>query len=200
MYLTSLLTIGIFAGLSAAAPATQQVIGLEDVNPAACTIKLPSFYQLISSATPQTSFQQSRLFQVNQAAGGTNNVDTLVSFTGIPTGSFGCQLAMSFTFEYPINSTGSTLLNVYALPKPIKSTDTYETYFPQGGRGTPKGSYLFATTRITGQKAVLNSQTCAPTLGYLFEIASDTDAGTVSFVDAGNNLSGIGGFYLTYNC
>ena len=46
----------------------------------------------------------------------------------------------------------------------------------------------------------MNSQVCSPDLNYLFEVASDTDAGTTTFTDAGNNLSGIGGFYVTYDC
>ena len=107
---------------------------------------------------------------------------------------------MSFTYEYPIYSNGETQLNVYALPHDISETDTYETYFPNGGRGTPKDSPLWATTTITGQKAVLNSEACQPALGYLFQIASSTGAGEVTFADAGDNLSGISGFYMTYDC
>ena len=127
-------------------------------------------------------------------------MNTLVRFASIPSGSFGCQLAVTFTFQYPISSSGNAQLNVFALPNDISKTDTYKTYFPNGGRGTPKDSFLFATTTINGQKAVLNSQGCKPTLGYLFQIASDTAAGAVSFVDAGNNLSGISGFFITHNC
>lgn len=172
----------------------------ESVHVKSCTIKLPKSYQQISQSSPQRSFPQNNIFNVTQATGGINNVNTLLSFTGIPSGSYGCQLAVSFTFEYPIYSSGSAQLNVWALPGPISSTDTYATYFPTGGRGVPKGSSLFGTTTITGQKAVINSQVCKPSLGYLFQIASATAAGSVTFADAGNNLSGIGGFYLTYNC
>ena len=170
------------------------------LGPLACTTKLPTSYQQIAQNFSTTSFPQNNIFNVTQAAGGTADVDTLLQFAGIPAGSYGCQLAMSFTSQYPINSSGSAQLSVYALPNPISKTDTYATYFPNGGRGTPKNSYLFATTTITGQKAVLNSQACRPALGYLFQIASTTAAGAVAFVDAGNNLSGISGFYLTYNC
>lgn len=169
-------------------------------GPLSCTIKLPTSYQQIARDKPTTSYPQANRFSVSQASGGAANVDTLLRFAGIRSGSFGCQLAMSFTFEYPINSTGSTLLNVFALPNDISPTDTYEKYFPNGGRGTPKGSFLWATTTITGQKQVVNSEVCRPSLGYLFQISSDTKAGAVEFLDAGNNLSGIGGFYMTYNC
>lgn len=171
----------------------------ESVHVKGPVIKLPTSYQQISQSSPQEYFPQNNIFNVTQASGGINNVNTLLRFTGIPSGSYGCQLEVSFTFEYPIYSSGSTLLNVWSLPEPISSTDTYATYFPTGGRGIPKGSFLFGSITLTGQKAVINSQVCKPSLGYLFQIASATAAGSVTFADAGNNLSGIGGFYLTYN-
>ncbi|MCJ1429111.1 hypothetical protein MMC29_007024 [Sticta canariensis] len=205
MHFSPLLSIFLLTPLINAQPTIQVPLQDEDVyndgfHDKSCTIKLPSSYQQISRVSPQKSFPQNNIFNVTQATGGKDNTDTLLRFSGIPTGSYGCQLAVSFTFDYPIYSIGSTQLNVYALPRPISPSDTYSTYFPNGGRGIPKDSYLFATTTITGQKAVLNSQVCQPSLGYLFEIASETAAGSVTFADAGNNLSGIGGFYLTYNC
>ena len=194
MHVSSVLGLAAIVSLVGAAAPRDQV----PLEPKSCTIKLPTSYQQIVQSQPKQSFPQGNLFNVSQDSSGA--VDTLLRFTNIPSGSFGCQVAVSFTFGFPIDSEGSTLLNVYALPNPISSSDTYATYFPDGGRGTPKGSFLWATTTITGQKAVLNSETCKPTLGYLFQIASSTKAGSVSFRDAGNNLSGIGGFYLTYNC
>ncbi len=107
---------------------------------------------------------------------------------------------MSFTYEYDIPTSGNTQLNVYALPGDISATDTYATYFADGARGTPAGAYLWTTTTVTGKAAVLNSKTCESSMSFLFQIASDVSAGAVSFMDAGNNLSGIGGFYVTYNC
>lgn len=172
----------------------------EPLLPNSCTIKLPTSYQQIVQSQSKKSFPQNNIFNVSQDNSGGSNVDTLLRFSGIPSDSYGCQLAISFTFDYPIDSSGSTQLSVYALPNPISSSDTYATYFPNGGRGTPKDSFLFATTTITGQRAILNSQACRPSLGYLFQISSSTKAGSVTFVDAGNNLSGIGGFYITYNC
>lgn len=194
MSLSSLFALTYLAVLAVTSPAQPALV------PRACTTQLPISYQQISENQPSTPFTQGRLFKVSQANNGVSDVDTLVRFAGIPSGSYGCQLSVSFTYEYQINSTGNALLNVYSLPNDISSTDTYTTYFGENTRGTPKGSYLFDTIQITGQKAVLNSQTCKPALGYLFEIASDTAAGSVSFLDAGDNLSGIGGLYMTYDC
>ena len=91
-------------------------------------------------------------------------------------------------------------MNIYSLSQDITPSSTYSTYFPQGGKGAPTGSTLFGTTTINGQKQIINSEVCANDLSFLFEIASDDVAGSVSYQDAGDNLSGIGGLFLTYNC
>ena len=197
MYFSSLLAASILAALSIATPPVQEVLG---VHPELCLNKLPTSYQQINQVVPKQSYPQSFVFKVSQSEGGLDNIGTLLRFSGIPSGSFGCTLSLSFTFEYPINNTGSTLVNAYSLSNDIKPSDTWATYFPNGQKGTPRGGYLFGSTRITGQKAVINSQVCNSSLNYLFLIASDTKAGEVAFVDAGNNLSGIGGFYIAYNC
>lgn len=206
MHLSSVLPFALFTSLiSAQAPPNQIPLQDEKVQDegshvTSCTIKLPTSYQQISSSAPSKSFPQNNIFNVSQTSGSKDNTVTLLRFSGIPPGSYGCQLSMSFTYQYPIFSSGSTQLNVYALGKTISSGDTYATYFPNGGRGTPKDSFLFGTTTVNGQRAVVNSEVCSTSLSFLFEIASETQDGSVTFADAGNNLSGIGGFYLTYNC
>jgi hypothetical protein len=193
----SLFAASILAALTIAAPPPQEALGL---RPKACSIKLPTSYQQINQSAPTQSYPQNFVFKVSQSVGGGFNIGTLLRFSGIPSGSTGCTLAMSFTFEYPINSTGSALVSVYALSNNISRSDTWGTYFPNGRKGTPAGGFLFGSTTISGQKAVINSETCKNSLNYLFLIASDDKAGEVAFVDAGNNLSGIGGFYIAYNC
>lgn len=178
---------------SAASPQTP-------LAPLSCTISLPTSYQQIDQASPSEAFSQGDRFNVSQSSSGNQDVDTLLRFSNVPSGAYGCEVAMSFTFGYDIDSSGSTQLSVYSLPADIGAEDTYATYFPNGGIGTPEGAYLWTTTEITGNKAVLNSKTCNSTMSFLFQIASSTSAGSVAFLDAGDNLSGIGGFYMTYNC
>lgn len=197
MYFSSLLATSVLVALSIAAPPSQEALGL---LPASCSVRLPSSYQQINQVLPKQSYPQNSVFKVSQNEGGGDNIGTLLRFSGIPSVSFGCTLSLSFTFEYPIKNTGSTLVSVYALPNDIKPSDTWETYFPTGRKGTPLGGFLFGSTTITGQKAVVNSGVCHNSLNYLLLIASDTKAGEVSFVDAGNNLTGIGGFFIAFNC
>ncbi|MCJ1461615.1 hypothetical protein MMC07_000212 [Pseudocyphellaria aurata] len=207
MHLSSLLPLVLFTSLiSAQAPPDQISFRDENVRDEGShakdnTIMYPSSYQQIRSLKPRTAFPQNlHDFNVTQTVATKDYTDTLLRFSGIPRGSYSCELTFDIRFIVPIHSSGSTQLNVYALPLPISAKDTYETYYPNGGRGIPKGAYLFGTTTIiTGQRVVINSQACKPSLGYLFRITSDTKDGSVSFNDLGNNdLVGISGFYLTY--
>ena len=123
-------------------------------------------------------------------------------FTGIPAGSYGCQLSVSFFPAFTVSSSGaSTQLNVYKLGNDISADSTYAEYFPAGGNGSPVNSTLFGTITLQGmgQKAVINSGVCTPDMSFLFELANP-GAANVSFLDAGNNLTGIGGFYISYDC
>ena len=198
MRITSYLITSALLALSVAAPPAQEILGL---RPAACSTKLPSSYQQIAQEYPKQTFPQtSSVFKVSQHSGGVKNVNTLLRFSGIPKNAYGCQLTMSFPPGYPIQNTGSSQVNVYRLLNNINSTDTYETYYPGGGRGLPKDGFLFATVTILGQRAVLNSESCKEDLNYLFAIASETKEGGVTFFDSGTNPSGLSGFYISYNC
>ena len=196
MHLTSLFTLTALTALVSSSPTPIQHAARS------CTIKLPSTYQQIEEATPSTAYPQGRQFLVSRTASPGNDVDTLVHFTGIPTGSYGCQLDVSFFPAFTISSTGaSTQLNVFKLGNNITVDSTYADYFPSGGSGSPVNSTLFGTITLEGmgQKAVINSAVCTPDMSFLFEIANQ-GAGNVSFFDQGDNLTGIAGFYLNYDC
>ena len=194
----SILTAGVLVALGVAAPPAQEALG---PSPAIASVKLPTSYQQINQARPKQSYPQNFVFKVSQSAGGRDNIGTLLRFTGIPTGANvnPCALRLSFTPDYPINSTGSTLINVFALTRNITASDTWGTYFPTGQKGTPANGFLWGTTTITGGNQYINSQACQSSLNYLVLLDSQSQAGEVTFVDAGNNLSGIGGFYIEYN-
>lgn len=197
MHFTSFLVSSVLAALSLAAPPSQEPLGHES---AVCSRKLPASYQQINQVLPQQSYPNNFVFKVSQSRGGLDNIGTLLRFTGIPSNSFGYTLKLSFTFEFPINSTGSTLVNVFKLSNDINPSDTWETYFPTGRKGTPVGGFLFGTISVTQKGAIVNSQRWETGFNYLFLLASDTQGGEVAFRDAGNNLSGIGGFFIEYGC
>lgn len=202
MHFPSFLAIGAFGvltTLSVAAPAHQEVLmPTDDPASSLAVTRVPTSYQLISRDLPNKAFPQNRVLQVSQANGGLSNIDTLLYFDGIPPGSFGCQLAISFSPNYPLALSGNSQLNVFKLSRNITKSDTYSTYFPQGGRGIPVGGFLFGTINPSTRKGIVNSGVCAPSLSFLVEIASDTAAGSVAFTDAGNPQV-INGFFLTYD-
>lgn len=170
-----------------------------NLAPRACTTQLPSSYQEIIQVRPTESFAQNQNFYAYSNANTGNHIDTLVHFTGIPAGSYGCQLAVEFSGANNPTSSGATQLNVYNLlgaENGITATSSYQQYFPNGGSGAPNGTSLWGTVTLDGQKHVINSAVCAPSMSFLFEIASETESGIVEW----NNLAVGNGFYLTYNC
>ncbi|MCJ1338873.1 hypothetical protein MMC09_004162 [Bachmanniomyces sp. S44760] len=194
MYAPTLISLSLLSTLAAAIPTPAALA------PRSCTTIIPNSYQTIQENAPYGVFNPVREFQVSQQSGGEYSIDTIVNFTDIAAGSYGCELGLSFTNEYNIPQSGSTLLNVYALDTSIAGDESYETYFPNGGKGTPAGAYLFGSVTITGQKQIINSKACSSELSFLFEISNEDEAGSVFFVDAGDNLSGIGGLFMTFNC
>ena len=194
MLYPTILSISLFLASTTATPTPIALV------PRSCQTQYPTSYQQIEQDAPSSSFPQGKHFEVSQSSGGINAVDTLVHFTGIPAGSYGCQLAVAFPANYPITSSGSKLLNVYAVPRDISPSDSYSTYFSKGNRGIPDNSYLFGSVTIDGSSHVINSKVCAPNLSFLFEIASDTQAGETEFEDNGSAANGPAGLYLTYNC
>ncbi|MCJ1411936.1 hypothetical protein MMC19_006028 [Ptychographa xylographoides] len=198
MYFATLLVVSGLAALSSAIPTPTEL------HARTCTTILPATYQVISESQQTATFPQNRFFVASQSATPGSNVDSLVHFTGIPDGSYGCTLGWSFTYEYNIPSAGDSQLNVYRLGTDISAQSTYSEYFPNGGKGSPPGTTLFGTTTLASGEAivssVINSGVCSPDMSFLFELASDTVAGDVSFQDAGDNSSGIGGFYMSFNC
>lgn len=170
-----------------------------NLAPRACTTQLPSSYQEIIQVRPTEFFSQNQNFYAYSDASTGNHIDTLVHFTGIPAGSYGCQLAVEFSGANNPTSSGATQLNVYNLlgaENDITASSSYAQYFPNGGSGSPKATALWGTVTLDGQKHVINSAACTPSMSFLFEIASETQSGIVEW----NNLAAGNGLYLTYNC
>ncbi|MCJ1398230.1 hypothetical protein MMC11_001427 [Xylographa trunciseda] len=166
------------------------------------TTYLPVSYQGIEQQLALTAFPQTRSFYASSGPSPGYAIDSLIHFTGIPAGSYGCTLGVSFTYEYNISSTGSTLLNVYnLLDDDITKYSNYAGYYPDGGSGEPNSAAgLWGSLTLDGGPHTVNTAACTGNMSFLVGIASQDQAGTVSFQDAGDNLSGIGGFYLSFDC
>lgn len=125
-------------------------------------------------------------------------ITALVSFRSAaspkePIDPRGCTIILPTSYQkkstrpLPTNHTGKAAVSMSS-KRPAAtsrsthffSEDTYATYFPIGEIGTPAGAYLWATTEITGENAVLNSKTCNSSVSFLFQIASTISAGSVT--------------------
>lgn len=138
----------------------------------------------LSPRSCQVSYPASIGFPINysiyQSANGANARTDAITFTNIPAGSYGCQFEVNFPANYPITSSGNSAINIIAL-----EADGSETLF---GTVTLKSG-------PDATKIVVNSAVCATTMSYRAEIASETEAGSVSFAE----IQGAG-FTMVYDC
>lgn len=206
---TVALTLLGLLGLSSAVPTPVELA------PRCGTTLFPTFLQQVTEANPSlvgtNTLSTGGDFHVSQSAGATNRIYQIVAFENIPSGSYGCQLAVTFPPNYPITSTGVPTLNVttlfngesssIAFPNSISWSSLYPPTSPPFGQG------LFGTVTMTpGTTQVINSEACpvgGGNLAFVFSIAVwETQAASVEFNEYINTLNGAGlaGVYLTYDC
>jgi hypothetical protein len=204
----TLILLGLL-GLSSAVPTPVELA------PRCGTTLFPTFLQQVTEANPSlvgpNTLSTDGDFLVSQDAGATNRIYQIVAFEGIPSGSYGCQLATTFPAGYPITSAGVPTLNVTTLfngesssitfPNSISWSSLYPPTSPPFGQG------LFGTVTMTpGTTQVINSEACpvgGGNLAFLFSIAVwETQAASVEFNEYVNKINGAGlaGVYLTYDC
>ena len=113
-------------------------------------------------------------------------------FTGIPPGSYGCQLQYVFPSGYPISSYGHTQLYVYTTDRNATDSDTWSD--------SPKENRQWGTANPSpGGSGVVNSETCHWELTYRIEIGHEDrpNAGRVSFYQSTWPPAG---WLMTFNC
>lgn len=120
-------------------------------------------------------------YEIKQDANRANAVEPFVTFNNIPAGSYGCQLEVNFPAGYPIQSSGSTSVNVWAESGASK--------------GSLFGTVTFTSSPVASTKYVINSAKCESLMSYKLAIASDTLPGRVAFADTKD-----AGITMTYNC
>lgn len=144
----------------------------------------PTSSNPLSRRACQVAYPQSIGFPINydihQDAGGLNSVPNALTFTNVPAGSYGCQLEINFPPNYPITSSGSSALNIYAT---------------SGGSDTLFGTVTLQSSPVAPTRFVVNSAVCSSSMSYRIEIASKTEAGRVAFADTKD-----AGFTMSYDC
>jgi hypothetical protein len=200
-------------GLSSAVPTPVELA------PRCGTTLVPTFLQQVSEADPSLvetdTISTGGDFHVSQSIDAYGNVIDriyqIAAFENIPSGSYGCQLAVTFPSAYPITSTGVPTLNVTTLFNGESSSISYpndiswDSLYPP--TSPPLGEGLFGTVTMTpGTTQVINSEACpvgGGNLAFLFSIAVwETQPASVEFNEYVNAINGAGlaGVYLTYDC
>ncbi|KAF2740964.1 hypothetical protein EJ04DRAFT_558342 [Polyplosphaeria fusca] len=120
-------------------------------------------------------------FDIKQDAGGANARENFVKWTGIPKGSYGCQMEVNFPAGYPVTNEGSSKVNIFSM-KDGKEAGLF-------------GTVTFASSPVAATKYVINSAQCDTLMSYKMKIASADQAGRAAFADTKS-----AGLSMTYNC
>jgi len=187
-------------GLAFAAPTPA------DVAPRCGTTYLPTILQTLVEDTPGVVSPNPSGFKVASTYGPdgrlSHRTSQLVGFTGIAPGSYGCQLNVAFPNIVNVTPAGRAVqLNVTTLlngrPGDIKTANAFT--FASVPTLSP-GQGLFGTINaVPGTHAVVNSEACASSLAFVFEISVwQAFSASVDFVQ-GTYLPP-SGVYLTANC
>jgi hypothetical protein len=171
--------------------------------PRACTTIPPSSINILQKGDP--SHPHNGLI-FNLARGGnppSNEYISVVTFTNIPPGATGCMLRVQFPpLQYPNQITIG----------PANQADVWSVAPDPNGLSTwnnpPARDQWVATTRFpeakseTPTEGVLASNTCSPTMSFLFEQSDWQGGGSVRFYNSAGGNSGLPplGFSMVFNC
>jgi len=194
MLLSSLLLpLSLLTGTSIAAPT--------DLFPRQCIIEYPSYQGFIQKQNPTVGANGPYFLAWKDTSANGAVIDSLIQFSNISSGAWGCQLELFFTKNYPqllgMNG-GVNKLYVYKTTGPIPNGATWNT--------APQAEFLVGNTPAlqTNQllnedkKIVINSAACQPTMSYRVTIAPESNAGGVEFWQ--DNTYPHAGFRMTHNC
>jgi len=176
-----------------------------------CQIIYPTFMQLLNE-TNQTYVGDNLIssdsqFLVSQRADRSNSTLMVVAFQGVPTGSYGCSLSLAIA-NTTLQSSSQVAMDVKTLyngnPDAITFPNnwSYQSLYQLDNNSIGSGVFGTVTPR-SGVTSIINSQTCATNLAYIFEISAYVkDASAVEFKQYVNKLNskGFSGLYLTYDC
>jgi Ubiquitin 3 binding protein But2 C-terminal domain len=147
----------------------------------------PSTIELVNSGNPTTAYGPSSTFSLSNSP----TIRSLVQFTNIPAGAYGCSLITTFPAGYHVSGTAQA--DVYRLNSDITSQTTWDSA-PSNGANI--GPVTFANA--VGGKSTINTVTCAQTLNFGFGIVDWAKPGSDVFFEQDDSLDA--GLFLVYDC
>ncbi|KAH8693341.1 hypothetical protein GQ44DRAFT_159714 [Phaeosphaeriaceae sp. PMI808] len=195
MFLASLpMLLAILTGTSITAPT--------HLSPRQCAIEYPSYQGFIQKENPTVGANGPYFLVWKDPTSPTGTIiESLIQFSNIPSGAWGCQLELFFPKNYPQllgMRGGASKINVYETTGPIPNGATWNT--------APQTKFLFGNTpalpvnQLVAEdvKIVINSAVCQPTMSYRITIAPESGAGGVEFWQ--DNTYPHVGFRMVHNC
>ncbi len=146
-----------------------------------------------SAASPSVTNQAGIAFEfrVSQDAGGTNNVDLVVSFANLPCGKSPGPFSFEFNFvpNDGYSSTGEGQINVFKVNGNLGNRPTYNSV--DAATGSLIGTFELPTGSDANQPKLIfiNQLVCEPTINLRFGISQySSSAGAVAYF----NQNGMG--------
>jgi hypothetical protein len=184
----------------------------------ACSVAQPSFVGTIDSLDPNynaapgpggsgttLAFKDPNIVRSNVTGKGLT-MDTLLEFSNIPAGAYGCQLELFFArdywtlYDYP---PGPRSIDIWNTDGPVPKSPTSGNYSLTWNTA-PKKTSLFGTIGnielppfSQDIKKVVNSAACKSKLTWRIAVPPQVVQGGLQFFQ---NQSPVGGWRLTYNC
>jgi len=198
--LTSILFLSLLS-LSYALPAAAPD-ATADLVPRACSTLGPSL-NVLHKATPDTS-SLGPTFELARTGGpNSNTIKTVVTFNYIPAGATGCMLQLQFpplTSDNQIASGTGTQADVWS----TKPADPGATWNHPPVKDQFVATTIFPTQKnAQGFKTILASNSCSPTMSFLFELSDwQQGAGHVKFDNSLGGKQGLQpiGLSMIFNC
>lgn len=183
--------LAFLGGTSIAAPA--------HLSPRQCAIEYPSYQGFIQKQNPTVGANGPYVLVWKYP---TNNtvIESLIQFSNIPSGAWGCQLELFFPKGYTEllgMYGGSSSLSVYKTG-PIPNGATWNT--------APPAEFLFGTVPALpvnqaineDTKIVINSAACQPIMSYRITAPPEASFGGVEFWQ--DSTYPHAGFRMVHNC
>lgn len=186
---------------TAALIAAASVAGIASALPlearqSTCTYSYnPALYTISQHQSSDTN-GPTNVININQDIG---LVDTVASFTNIPSTAYGCTLEFNFVPDPSANVYGTgnpQQINVYALPETLPARVNWDNVYPL--MGSLVGTWNFPTGAAlnTPELIFINSFVCTPTMNYLFEVADTWSVkGGIGYSDSATQ-----GIAMAYDC
>jgi len=208
MLLSTAILVSVITSIASAlpSPVANPEASPAELVPRACSTLGPSPIDVLEKSDPNNP-HDGPVFQLDRTGSSgsyTNDNITVLTFNYIPAGATGCMLQVEFpplTQPNQIASGTATQANVWTVAPDPNGVSTYNN---PPVRNQFVSTLIFPTTTSTEiYKTILYSNTCSPTMSFLFELSTwQQGTGHVQFFNSLGGKQGLQpiGFSMIFDC